>query len=189
MDASNEEEELDELPTDAQAASSGGGAGKKKKKKPKKKKSDGAGTGATPLAAAPAGGAGGAAERYASALEALKGGTELWLSLSGCNVGDKKARKVIEALKQPEQSAALTSIDLSNNLMSDASATALGVALQNGACSRLLDLNLSGNPLTADGVAAVASALATRTEVALILPRVPSSATDAEGAGGAAADG
>ena len=43
-----------------------------------------------------------AQERYLSVLETLRSGDEtaFWASLSGCGIGDKKAKKLAEALKQ-----------------------------------------------------------------------------------------
>ena len=91
------------------AAGAGGARKKKKKKKPKKTAcQDGDGAAAETNHAD-------TAERFASTIEALKRGDALaTVGLSGCNIGDKKARKLIEALRHCE---AVTSIDLADNLM------------------------------------------------------------------------
>ena len=107
-----EPEELEE-PEAEGAAGAGGAKKKKKKKKPKKPAcpdGDSADTNRSQNVAHTD-----SAERFASTLEALKRGDEVAVvGLSRCNIGDKKARKLIEALRHCE---AVTSIDLSDNLM------------------------------------------------------------------------
>ena len=56
-------------------------------------------------------------------------GELVWASLANCLVGDKKLRKLVDAVKHAGESCALTSLDLSSNLLSDASAAVLGTAV------------------------------------------------------------
>ena len=82
----------------------------------------------------------------------------------------------------------LTSIDLSNNLISDAGASALTAALQ--ACEvapRLLQFSLAGNPLTPTGCEACEQALAARADLALSLPSSAAHTGGAPTAGGGSA--
>ena len=159
---------------------------KKRKKKAKKAEGDGGDTGAIELEDGEAGHAAGARpdaqERYAAAMELLRGdgddGSAAWVSLSRCGIGDKKLRKLVEILKaNPQGSSSLTSIDLSHNAISDVAAAALVDALQLPAVAPcLLELSLSGNPLSAAGCATCAQAVrAAFVDIKLTLPRpVPS---------------
>ncbi|KAL3929073.1 MAG: hypothetical protein SGPRY_002113 [Prymnesium sp.] len=130
-------------------------------------------------------------ERYLGALSALRNpqGEEeaFWISLSNCGIGDKKARKLAEALKQ-SGGCSLTSIDLSDNLISDSGAAALTAALQTKAVApRLLNFSLVGNPLSEDGRQGCETALAARSDLKFILPS-PSASANASSASALADD-
>jgi len=169
----------------------------KKKKKKKKKTSASAETaeGEEPAAAPPAQvqPAPDAQEKYLAVLEALRSGDETacWASLSACNIGDKKARKLAEALKQTvsqKVDCALTSIDLSHNLISDAGAAALTAALQSrDVAPRLLQFSLAGNPLSPEGCDACEQALTARSDLTLSV-RAEAGGANGGGGGGAVAE-
>eukprot|EP00897_Mesotaenium_endlicherianum_P003201 jgi/Mesen1/2909/ME000175S02065 len=88
--------------------------------------------------------------RYAAAIEGLRSNDEMcmWVQLGKCRVGDKKARKLFEAMKGNKT---VTSIDLSENTISDDGLQALATVLAGGAAPDLISLNLKSNPITEKG--------------------------------------
>jgi len=130
-----------------------------------------------------------AAKLFADALASLQSGDAdaLWLSLSSCAIGDKKARKLLDALSA--KPAAITSLDLSDNLLSDTAAEALCAAIGGkGVAPALLQLDLSRNrEMSAAGRDACAAALAPRRELTATLDAADADA-DAGGGGSAPAD-
>ena len=161
------------------------------KKKKKKKGGGGGGGGGSNQA-----GGGGAAQqpaedaqaRFQSTLDELKSGDAALLTtcdLSQCGFGDKKLRQLLAALRDLKSVCALTSLDLSNNSISDAGATALCAALASegeALAPQLGALALHGNPIGAEAASTCAAALAVRPGLALVLPEQSSP----EGGGGSA---
>ena len=139
----------------------GGGGGKKKKKK-----KGGAGGGPPPPAPD-------AQERFQKVLEQVRACDVAVSSanLSNCAIGDKKLRKLAEAVSTAGGKSPLTSIDLSMNLFTDAAVAALTAALAaDGAAPSLLELNLDANALSAEGCEACRASLTPRTALVLRMP-------------------
>eukprot|EP00850_Spirogloea_muscicola_P016225 SM000130S27112 [mRNA] locus=s130:246825:254244:- [translate_table: standard] len=89
-------------------------------------------------------------KRYTATMEAVKSKDELclWVQLGRCRLNDKKARKLLEALKS---SASVTSIDLSDNYISDEGMQLLATTLACGTAPDLISLDVRGNPMTEKG--------------------------------------
>jgi hypothetical protein len=126
--------------------------------------------------------------RYASGLEQLRGGS-LWCALAGAGVTDKRVKSVCDALRSPN--AAVTSLDLSGNRLTDAGAAALAAALGGGAAPDLIALNVAGNPLTDTGRAALHSLARLRRglDVTFVVPDIitPVGPSSSSGGGGGSA--
>eukprot|EP00850_Spirogloea_muscicola_P007465 SM000037S13600 [mRNA] locus=s37:719633:723530:- [translate_table: standard] len=89
-------------------------------------------------------------KRFTATMEAVKSKDELclWVQLGRCRLNDKKARKLLEALKS---SASVTSIDLSDNHISDEGMQLLATTLACGTAPDLISLDVRGNPMTEKG--------------------------------------
>ncbi|PNW74699.1 hypothetical protein CHLRE_12g486550v5 [Chlamydomonas reinhardtii] len=171
----DEEEDSDEEDDDDSAsiastasstASVDSSGAKKKKKKKKKKKGKGGAAGQ----AAPAGEAAQAASpqtstltkaqkqeaerRFTAALDACRGANEMWVKLSNCNIFDVKAKKLADVLKS---NSCITSLDLSQNHISDEGAQALAAMLQGSGAPELIELDLRDNPLSPSAVQSLES--------------------------------
>ena len=160
------------------AAGTGGGGGGGKKKK--KKKKGGADSGPPPPAPD-------AQERFQRVLEQVRACDEAMSSadLSNCAIGDKKLRKLAEAVSTAGSKSPLTSIDLSMNLFTDAAAAALAAALAaDGAAPSLLELNLDANALSAEGCEACRASLTPRATLVLHLPAPTAKASGGGGGAG-----
>ncbi|KAG2452581.1 hypothetical protein HYH02_002818 [Chlamydomonas schloesseri] len=155
---SDDEDDAASIASTASSAASVDSSGAKKKKKKKKKKK---GKGGAASQAAPAGEAAQAASpagttltkaqkqeaerRFTAALDACRGADEMWVKLSNCNIFDVKAKKLADALKS---NSCITSLDLSQNHISDEGAQALAAMLQGSGAPELIELDLRDNPLS-----------------------------------------
>ncbi|CAI5532234.1 unnamed protein product [Closterium sp. Naga37s-1] len=103
-----------------------------------------------------------AEKRFAAALESMRSKADLcmWVQLARCRVGDKKLRRLTDALIHCET---VTSVDLSENLISDAGLRQLACALSApSAAPDLISLNVKRNPISASGRACLANLQAVR---------------------------
>ncbi|XP_024387248.1 uncharacterized protein [Physcomitrium patens] len=88
-------------------------------------------------------------KRFALTLETMKNDENyLWMELSKCRITDSRIRKLFAALKD---NTSMTSIDLSNNVITDEGMSFLTGALAVGMVPNLLRINLQGNPISSKG--------------------------------------
>jgi hypothetical protein len=104
-------------------------------------------------------------------------------------VTDKRVKSVCDALRSPN--AAVTSLDLSGNRLTDAGAAALAAALGGGAAPDLIALNVAGNPLTDTGRAALHSLARLRRglDVTFVVPDIITPVGPSAGGGGSGGSG
>ncbi|CAM6120826.1 unnamed protein product [Calypogeia fissa] len=85
-------------------------------------------------------------KRYSSSLESMRNDDSLlWMQLNRCRITDKKARKLFAALKD---NTTLTSLDLSENLLTDESLQSLEVVLSAGSAPNLIYVDVRANPIS-----------------------------------------
>ncbi|CAI5527369.1 unnamed protein product [Closterium sp. Naga37s-1] len=114
-----------------------------------------------------------AEKRFAAALESMRSKADLcmWVQLARCRVGDKKLRRLTDALIHCET---VTSVDLSENLISDAGLRQLACALSApSAAPDLISLNVKRNPISASGRACLANLQAVRKLVRIEYEEIP----------------
>ncbi|KAG0605000.1 hypothetical protein M758_9G024800 [Ceratodon purpureus] len=88
-------------------------------------------------------------KRYALTLEAMRNDENfLWMQLSKCRITDKRTRKLFAALKD---NTSVTSIDLSDNVITDEGMNFLTGVLAVGMAPNLIHINLRGNPISSKG--------------------------------------
>ncbi|GBG59399.1 hypothetical protein CBR_g38425 [Chara braunii] len=78
----------------------------------------------------------------------------LWVQLSRCRIGDKKVKRLSDALRG---NTTVTSIDLSDNKITDDGIKVLAGVLAGGSASDLISLDVRGNHLSSAGLAALRS--------------------------------
>ncbi|CAI5463498.1 unnamed protein product [Closterium sp. Yama58-4] len=131
-----------------------------------------------------------AEKRFAAALESMRSKADLcmWVQLARCRVGDKKLRRLTDALIHCET---VTSVDLSENLISDAGLRQLACALSApSAAPDLISLNVKRNPISAAGRACLANLQAVRKLVRIEYEESPPpAAQEKKGAQGAKGQG
>lgn len=110
--------------------------------------------------------------RYTAAIEALRANDEMcmWVQLPRCRLTDKKARKLCDAMRENHT---VTSIDVSDNFISDDGARSLAALLASGAVPDLIALNVRGNPLSEKGKGALGSMRHARKLVKIDLEEEP----------------
>uniref|UniRef100_A0A7S0RKD5 Uncharacterized protein n=1 Tax=Chlamydomonas leiostraca TaxID=1034604 RepID=A0A7S0RKD5_9CHLO len=157
-----DEEHSDEIEDDehestaADNNSQGGPGGKKKKKKKKKgkKKASGEATdGSSPAASsAPTGPQVNKAEadkKFNAAISSIKGNDEMWVKLNACAVQDGKAKKLFDQLKS---NSTVTSLDLSQNQLTDEAAQTIASILGMNGAPELIELDLRENSFSQTGL-------------------------------------
>lgn len=118
--------------------------------------------------------------RYTAAIEALRANDDMcmWVQLPRCRLNDKKARKLCDAMRD---NRTVTSIDVSDNFISDEGAESLTRLLASGAAPDLISLNVRGNPLSEKGKVALASVRHTRKLVKIDVEEEPPTEDEALG--------
>jgi hypothetical protein len=82
-------------------------------------------------------------------LEAMKHDDSLlWMQLNRCRITDKRARKLFTALKD---NTSVTSIDLSDNVITDEGMQFMTGVLAGGIAPNLIHVNVRGNPVSERG--------------------------------------
>ncbi|EFJ50595.1 hypothetical protein VOLCADRAFT_103810 [Volvox carteri f. nagariensis] len=197
----DDEEDSDEERSDAASTSSKSSvnsvdsSSKKKKKKKKKKKGKGSqGTvGDAAQAPQPAAQPGltkaqkaEAEKRFAAALDACRGSTEMWVKLAHCNIFDAKAKKLADALRT---NSCITCLDLSGNNISDEGAQALAAMLSASGAPELIELDLRDNPLTPAGTQAMEAVFRARKQLVVKLGPLNPPAPEKTGSAAGVKDG